>query len=315
MRTDSDTIACYVRAEKKVPLELDPLSEHLKPTASAIQEAGLQPSDIAVVNIGVHYPLDKKQATNWFRHHTVQSATEAFVEAFIHNRASMPFVVWRETSPQHYIDGVHSAEAADVVRKTAACVPELRESANAYNQVTSSLIESAHIPILKVSSRPVSSARAGYMLMLPCLPQSRQIPSACTATLPLAHAGVECQQRHGRLACGERPKSGLHPLVISRRQYAGRCRCTVGLTRVCLCVCVCVKGACRECRIAGTGCCCCCSQKDRRWRSCAAAQWPHLVPMGSGSDGRLSRAAFGAKLSLVGWGRINLFNPQAPRKS
>jgi hypothetical protein len=53
-----------------------------------------------------------------------------------------------------------------VVRKTAACVPELRESANAYNQVTSSLIESAHIPILKVSSRPVSSARAWYMLML-----------------------------------------------------------------------------------------------------------------------------------------------------
>ena len=104
-----------------------------------------------MVNIGIHYPLARKDATKWLRFHTVESATVAFADAYMANKASMPFVVWRETSPQHYAGGVHSEEQAAEVRRTGTCAPRLDSTADdPYNQVTGRIVEQMGVPILKV---------------------------------------------------------------------------------------------------------------------------------------------------------------------
>lgn len=137
---DGDVLLCYVSAGKAQERQA------LRPwILSARLRLALRPSDVVLINVGLHYANASAAATCFTQLVGPLLGRDANLSS------SPPLLIWRETSPQHFVGGRYPSLAPE-----RGCVPlatgaDCRDC-NLYNEAINPLAQRDGLPILRVWS-------------------------------------------------------------------------------------------------------------------------------------------------------------------
>ena len=136
-----DVLLCYVTAGKSNELQMPRpwiLSGRLR--------AALQPSDIVLVNVGVHFDAASAAATHY------QQLVGPLIDK---TKSTPPLVIYRESAPQHFSGGRYPP-----TDRNGGCVPLVTDRldgpsesvSNRYNRLINPIAEKSGTPILRIWS-------------------------------------------------------------------------------------------------------------------------------------------------------------------